>query len=88
MQQVTNYQSQQPTIADLARMVNCFDEESFAFLAGVKLATVEAWRKRGKGPEYILCGCNYLYPIPAIERYLASQLRHRSSIDPKSILLN
>ena len=79
---------QQPTIADLARMVNCFDEASFAFLAGVKLATVEAWRKRGKGPEYILCGCNYLYPIPAIERYLASLLRPRTSIDPKSILLN
>lgn len=88
MQQLTNYQSQQPNIAELARMLNCFDEASIAFLAGVKLATVEAWRKRGKGPEYILFGCNYLYPIPAIERYLASLLRPRSSIDPKSILLN
>jgi len=88
MQQVTNYQSQQPTIADLARMVNCFDEASFAFLAGVQLSTVETWRKRGKGPEYILLGCNYLYPIPSIQRHLETLVRSRTTIDAKSILIN
>lgn len=75
------------TVTNLAKLVDCFDEEGFAKLAGVKLSTLDAWRKRGKGPEYVLLGCNYLYPISAVQRHLTSLVRVRSSIAPKSVLM-
>jgi len=74
-------------ITNLARLVDCFDEEGFAKLAGVKLSTLDAWRKRGKGPEYVLLGCNYLYPIAGVQTHLSSLVRARSRIAPKSVLL-
>ncbi|MRW85669.1 hypothetical protein GJ698_16435 [Pseudoduganella sp. FT26W] len=75
------------TITTLAKLVDCFDEEGFAKLAGVKLSTLDAWRKRGKGPEYVLLGCNYLYPIAGVQRHLSGLVRARSSSGPKRVLL-
>lgn len=72
-----------PSVADLARLVNCFDEHSVATLAGVKTTTLDAWRKRGKGPEYILLGRNYLYPIAAVQKYISNLVRTRTSFDPQ-----
>jgi len=74
-------------VTKLARLVDCFDEEGFAKLAGVKLSTLGAWRKRGKGPEYALLGCNYLYPISWVQRHLASLVRARSNTALKRELL-
>lgn len=67
---------------NLARLVDCFDEEGFAKLAGVKLSTIDAWRKRGKGPQYILLGRNYLYPIAAVQSYISGLVRTRNTLDP------
>lgn len=75
------------TITSLAKLVDCFDEEGFAKLAGVKLSTLDAWRKRGKGPEYILLGCNYLYPIAGVNRHLSGLVRARSNTASKRALL-
>jgi len=66
------------TVADLARLVNCLDEDAFAKLAGVKISTLQAWRKRGEGPEYILLGNNYLYPIESVQDHLSTLVRARS----------
>jgi len=76
-----------PSVADLARAVNCFDEHSFAALAGVKVSTLDAWRKRGKGPEYALLGCNYLYPIEAVQKHISSCVRRRTKIAPQRVLM-
>ena len=76
-----------PSVGDLARLVNCLDENGFATLAGVKVSTLDAWRKRGKGPEYILLGRNYLYPIAAVESHLSSLVRTRSSSNPANTLM-
>lgn len=75
------------TVADLAKLVDCFDEEGFAKLAGVKLSTLDAWRKRGKGPEYILLGCSYLYPISGVQRHLARLVRVHSDSGAARVLL-
>lgn len=75
------------SVADLARLVNCLDEDGFAKLAGVKTSTLDAWRKRGKGPEYVLLGRNYLYPILGVQNHVASLVRSRTSTDPKSVLM-
>lgn len=76
-----------PSVADLARLVNCLDEHGFATLAGVKVSTLDAWRKRGKGPEYVLLGRNYLYPIAAVESHLSTLVRTRSSGNPADRLM-
>jgi hypothetical protein len=75
------------SMADLARAVNCFDEHSFAALAGVKVSTLDAWRKRGKGPEYVLLGRNYLYPITAVQNHIASNVRARSGFNAIKVLI-
>ncbi|TQK10172.1 AlpA family transcriptional regulator [Herbaspirillum sp. SJZ107] len=72
---------------ELARLVNCLDELAFAALAGVKLTTLEAWRKRGEGPEYVLLGRSYLYPIAAVQAYIDRRVRKRTSIRAKDQLL-
>jgi hypothetical protein len=76
-----------PSVADLARLVNCLDEHGFATLAGVKVSTLDAWRKRGKGPEYVLLGRNYLYPIAAVESHLSTLIRTRSASNPADRLM-
>jgi len=76
-----------PAVSDLARLVNCLDEDGFATLAGVTLTTLSAWRKRGQGPEYVLLGRNYLYPIPAVQTYIASRVKTRSRVDPRKSLM-
>ncbi|MCS0585315.1 hypothetical protein NX784_27420 [Massilia pinisoli] len=74
-------------LADLARLVDCLDEQSVAKLAGVKVSTLDAWRKRGKGPEYILLGRNYFYPISAVRKHIDSLVRPRPALDPQLLTL-
>lgn len=74
-------------IGKLAMLVNCLDEDGFALLAGVKVSTLDAWRKRGKGPEYVLLGRNYLYPIAGVQSHVTSLVRSRTSIAPNRILM-
>ena len=87
MQMTATQTTQSRKLSDLARLVNCLDENDFSTLAGVKTSTLDAWRKRGKGPEYVLLGCNYLYPLLAVQSYLASLVRTRLTIDPKTKLI-
>jgi hypothetical protein len=82
-----NTSAEAPPVSNLARLVDCFDEQGFAKLAGVKLSTLDAWRKRGKGPEYILLGCNYLYPIAAVQKHISSLVRVRTVVDPHKVLM-
>jgi hypothetical protein len=49
-------------VRQMADRSDCMIEEDFALLADATLNTVEAWRKRGKGPAYILLGNRFLYP--------------------------
>jgi hypothetical protein len=75
-----------PGISDLAKLVHCLDELAFATLAGVKVSTLDAWRKRGKGPDYVLLGRNYLYPITAVQAYIGKCVRQRTGINPNEQL--
>ena len=49
-------------------------------------STVEAWRKRGTGPAYILLGNRYLYPRQAVQKYLEGITRERNSVAAKEAL--
>lgn len=70
----------------LARLINCLDEDEFATLAGVKLSTLNAWRKRGQGPAYVLLGTNYLYPLTAVQAFIADKVRVRTELGAGSMV--
>lgn len=66
-------------VRDMADRLDCLIEEDFQLLSNTTSGTVEAWRKRGKGPAYILLGNRYLYPRKAVASYLQSITKERSN---------
>ena len=69
----------------LADSLNCLTELDFMLLTGITEGTAEAWRKRGKGPEYILAGNRYFYSRKAVLDWLESCTRQRP-LTPKEQL--
>lgn len=67
-------------LRDLADRLDCIIEEDFQLLAGATPNTVEAWRKRHQGPEYIRLGNRYLYPRKAVAKHLESLTRERPAL--------
>ena len=63
----------------LAESLDCICEEDLALLANAKLSTIDAWRKRGLGPSYILFGNRYLYPRKLVANHLETLVRRRGS---------
>jgi hypothetical protein len=61
----------------LADSLDCFLETDLCAIARVKSTTTEAWRKRGKGPSYVLFGNRVLYPREALKQFLREQQRER-----------
>lgn len=61
----------------LAESLDCLTEQDVCELYDIELSTAENWRKRGKGPEYILAGNRYLYPRAAVAADLESRTRKR-----------
>ena len=69
----------------LADSLDCLTEQDFMLLTGTTEGTVEAWRKRGKGPDYILAGNRFFYPRSSVASFLGACTRQRNSIT-KSLL--
>jgi len=64
-------------VRSLAESVDCITEDDLARLGGVTLGTVEAWRKRGSSPPYIVFGNTILYPLPGLREHLGGLIRNR-----------
>ena len=64
----------------LADSLGCLTEQDFMLLTDTTEGTVEAWRKRGKGPDYILAGNRYLYSRKAVAAFLAASTRQRNPV--------
>lgn len=73
-------------VRHMAERLDCFIEEDFQNLAGATPKTVEAWRKRGQGPAYILLGNRYLYPRKAVAKYLETITRERTPMGKEALL--
>lgn len=58
---------------EMAASLDCFIEEDFQDLSGTTESTLVAWRKRGTGPAYVRLGKNYLYPRPAVVKFLEAR---------------
>jgi predicted site-specific integrase-resolvase len=64
----------------LAQSLDFFTEADFIALAGIKAATAEAWRKRGKGPAHVRLGNRVLYPRAAVAEFLKSNVKQRHRV--------
>lgn len=73
-------------LAALAEKLDCFTEPDVQILTNATKSTVEAWRKRGEGPAYILAGNRYLYPRAAVSQWLSGRIRERRQPDAKGVL--
>lgn len=79
-------ESQLDRLRALADKLDCLTETDMMLLGKLSQSTVEAWRKRGTGPAYILLGNRYLYPRKAVAQYLESATRARSQQSAKELL--
>lgn len=70
----------------LAESVDHVIEEDAAALASVKPETLEAWRKRGKGPAWVRWGNRVMYSREAIRSFLQSQIKNPHAVTAKGPL--
>ncbi|WP_284465489.1 helix-turn-helix transcriptional regulator [Diaphorobacter nitroreducens] len=84
IQQAT--ENQLDRLRNIADKLDCLTETDIMLLGKLSQSTVEAWRKRGQGPAYILLGNRYLYPRKAVAKYLESITRERNSVAAKEAL--
>jgi hypothetical protein len=68
----TELQMARKAAAELGYML----AEDFAALCGINESTAESWRKRCKGPSYVLAGNRFLYPTKAVSEWLAGRVKH------------
>ncbi len=73
-------ENQLDRLRTLADKLDCLTETDIMLLGKLSQSTVEAWRKRGQGPAYILLGNRYLYPRKAVQKYLEGITRERNSV--------
>jgi len=57
---------------EIARSLGFLTASELAILGGVKVTTLEAWRKRRQGPKYVQFGNEPLYPISGVKEFLES----------------
>ena len=79
-------ENQLDRLRNIADKLDCLTETDNMLLGKLSQSTVEAWRKRGQGPAYILLGNRYLYPRKAVAKYLDSITRERTSVSAKEAL--
>lgn len=79
-------ENQLDRLRTLADKLDCLTETDIMLLGKLSQSTVEAWRKRGTGPAYILLGNRYLYPKKAVAKYLESITRERTSVAAREAL--
>ena len=79
-------ENQLDRLRNIADKLDCLIETDIMLLGKLTQSTVEAWRKRGQGPAYILLGNRYLYPRKAVAKYLDSITRERTSVSAKEAL--
>lgn len=79
-------ENQLDRLRTLADKLDCLTETDLMLLGKLSQSTVEAWRKRGTGPAYILLGNRYLYPRKAVQKYLEGITRERNSVAAKEAL--
>lgn len=79
-------ENQLDRLRNLADKLDYLLETDLMLLAKATAGTVEAWRKRGTGPRYVLIGNRYLYPRDAVMEFLADRARSNGRIAAREAL--
>ncbi len=79
-------ENQLDRLRSIADKLDCLTETDIMLLGKLSQSTVEAWRKRGTGPAYILLGNRYLYPRKAVAKYLETITRERIPMGKEALL--
>ena len=66
---------------NVSKIEPVFDTIAAAPLLGVKPGTLEVWRYKGIGPQFVKCGSRVIYRLRDINEYLDRQTR-KSTADP------
>lgn len=82
----SNTTHEQERVRDLAQSLDCMTEQDLNLLTDTTPGTTESWRKRGKGPAYVLVGNRYLYPRKAVAEFVHSNVRERRGVPGKDLL--
>lgn len=61
----------------LAESLDYLTEQDLCALCRITPSTAESWRKRRKGPAYVVAGNSVLYPRVKVREFLDSQVRER-----------
>lgn len=64
------YVSDEDKRQEIARSLGYLTAGELAILAGVKIETLEAWRKRRQGPMHVYFGNEPLYPLAGVKDFL------------------
>ena len=72
-------------LKELAHSLGCLVPSEIRALTGWSESTLEAYRKRGKGPSFIKTGKHYLYPRSGVAQFMADNTRTHQSFG-KSML--
>ncbi len=78
--------TQEERVRALAQSLDCFAEPDLCLLAKITPATAESWRKRHRGPAYVLLGNRVLYPRQAVAKFIEANMRERRA-SPSAELL-
>ncbi len=73
-------------LRDIAQSLDCLTEEDLNLLTNTTSGTTESWRKRGKGPAYVLVGNRFLYPRKAVAEFIQLNVRERREVPAKGLL--
>lgn len=66
-------------LKELAHSLGCLVPSEIQALTGWSESTLEAYRKRGKGPAFVKAGKHYLYPRSGVEEFMAENTRARNT---------
>jgi hypothetical protein len=86
MEMLPAAENQLDRLRTLADKLDCLTETDLMLLAKATASTVEAWRKRGTGPAYLLLGNRYLYPRKSVAQYLDSIIKVRPQAGKGALL--
>ena len=67
-----------PKYDALLQSLKAIDEETFALLCNVSVATTAAWRYRYKSPAFISAGNRIFYRLADVEAWLVSKTQGES----------
>ena len=77
---MVNDQNQYKHRAAIAEKLGLITEEDWILLSGATEGTVEAWRKRGQGPEYVRIGNRVYYPETLLQQHIDRLLRKKADL--------